>query len=241
MELEVLLPVYNEEKRLENGVLGTYRYLEKKYSGQYKITIVDNASIDRTREIAESLRDKYSTVEYLRLQEKGVGIAFRKGVENSQADIVGYMDIDLSTDVRHLEDVMIQFERESDTDIVNGARWTRKENLKSRKLIRRFTSKGLVYLLKLTLGMRASDAICGFKFFNRSRLVDLMAKAGKDENGWFYIIELLLRAERYKYKIVELPVKWTDDFNTTVDTKKLIMQYITEIRKLRKKFKMESI
>ena len=79
------------------------------------------------------------------------------------------------------------------------------------------------YLLKFVFGMRIDDAICGFKFFRQETVKDLIRVSSK-EPGWFYCIELLLRAERMGVKIKEIPVVWQDDYDTTVHVKKLVIK-----------------
>ena len=122
--LEILLPVYNEEKRVEKGVRESVSYLAT-LGIPYHVTIVDNASNDNTMALSRALERKYDAVSYLRLEKKGVGIAFREGVSNTSSDLVGYMDIDLSTDIRHLREVIASFDSDQNIDIVNGSRLAR--------------------------------------------------------------------------------------------------------------------
>lgn len=238
--INILLPVYNEELRIENGVRGTVKYLAGIGYQDYEITILDNASIDRTPELGKALANEYNEVHYLRLEEKGVGVALRKGAACNECPVVGYMDIDLSTDISNLQKVIKAFSDDNSVDLVNGSRLACGSVMQGRKWYRNITSYGLVLLLKLTLGLKASDAICGFKFFAKDSLNRLIRKSGT-ENGWFFVIELLLRAERYKYNIVELPVNWQDDLRTTVQVTKLIQNYLANIRLLRKRFRQEGI
>ena len=234
--LNVLFPVYNEEKRLQPGILKTHKYLSEYVDIDYVLTIVDNASNDRTEEIARNLCIEIpDRVQYLRIEEKGVGAAFRAGVCENRSDIVGYMDVDLSTDIRHIRDMYDIFSNDSKVDMVNASRWSKQSDTSGRKLYRNITSIGLVYLLKLVFRMKASDAICGFKFFRKNAAENLITEAGTSTNGWFYLIELLLRAERNGMKIVELPVHWVDDsLNSTVHTFSLIREYLRQIIRLKR-------
>lgn len=237
MKLGIIFPVYNEESRLEAGVIKTIEFIKKSIRSECRIYIVDNASCDGTRDIAKKLEENYSNVFYYRIEEKGVGAAFRKGVDISQGDeIVGYMDIDLATDIRHLKQVESIFTKKK-IDIVNGSRFNNKSDTSGRKWYRNITSYGLIFLLKTCLGMKSTDAICGFKFFNRKKAIELINESSK-ESGWFFIIEILLRAEKKNYQIYELPVKWQDDADhSKVDMLKVIKSYLAGIRKLRKEFK----
>lgn len=229
--LNILLPVLNEEKRLEEGILKSIEYLNRMSYDHVMLTIVDNGSTDGTREIAIGLCDMFPQVEYLRIGERGVGAAFRAGVQYNISEIVGYMDIDLSTDIEHLEEMIEAFEEDPDLFMVNGSRLSNQSQMHGRKWYRNLSSKGLPFLLKLFLGMKASDAICGFKFYEAETLRQVMAQTYED-NGWFYIIELLIRSERKGLKIKEIPVRWEDDHRTKVKFFSLMYHYMKQIMRL---------
>ena len=217
------------------GVVETARFMDVHFPGRYKITIVDNGSNDKTEELSLSLAGKYETVHYIKLKERGVGLALRAGVEANDYEIVGYMDIDLSTDLKHMLDVDRLF-AEDDVTIVNGSRLSKGSKIIGRSFFRRCTSYGLRFLLKLLLKMKIDDAICGFKFFRQQTIEELIQKA-RESPGWFYCIELLIRAERNGMKIAEIPVVWTDDPRTTVKVSKTAMNYLRNTWSLRKALK----
>ena len=166
----IIFPVLNERLRLESGVTRTVEYLRKIAFEDYEIIIVDNGSEDETPQIAEMLCQKYETVRYERINVRGVGAAFRRGVELSHGDVVGYMDIDLSTNIKHLGEAIHLFETQPQIEYINGSRFARESDTKGRKWYRRITSQGLLILLKLFLRMKSTDAICGFTFV-RDRLL----------------------------------------------------------------------
>lgn len=232
----IIFPVYNEEKRLESGIRRAISFFEQ-IKIEYSCIIVDNASTDATDVIARKLCSEYPRLSYIKIKEKGVGAAFRAGVEQIETNIIGYMDVDLSTDIIYFRDVVDIFEKHPDTDMVNASRFNKKSVTVGRKWYRNITSYGLVFMLKFFLGMEASDAICGFKFFRRSSVVELIKKSS-DENGWFYIIELLIRAEKGGMKVEELPVRWEDEItDSKVDVIKTVMNYTRGIANLRKSLK----
>lgn len=229
--INILFPVYNEEKRLENGIRKTDDYLSGETDIEYVLTIVDNGSTDRTAELSKALcAERPEHVRYMKIAERGVGAAFRVGVSRNQCGIVGYMDVDLATDITHLRQVVDAFTADASVAIVNGSRWSRQSRIKGRKFHRTVTSIGLVCILKLVFRMKASDAICGFKFFRKEAVEGLIDEAVPFTNGWFYIIELLIRAERNGLKIMELPVRWNDDSeNSKVHSLSLIREYLHEM------------
>ena len=240
MNINILFPVLNEHKRLRNGIEKTVEYM-KEYTVRhpgigYVCTILDNGSDDDTPEIGRSLESEYSgLVRYVRIEQRGVGVAFRTGVCDNTADIVGYMDIDLSTDINTLGRAIELFEQNPSLMYINGTRFAKGSKTVGRKWYRKITSAGLVFLLKYTLGMKDTDGICGFTFMRRDIAFKLVNEAG-DDTGWFYMIELLLRAERGGVNILDLPVTFTENYDTTVKIGKTIKNYLINIRRLRRTF-----
>lgn len=238
MKYNILFPVYNEENRLENGIEKTLAFI-KKYMPDfdYVLTIVDNASTDKTGEIAKKLEAENEKVNYICIEEKGVGAAFRAGAANNDCEVIGYMDVDLSTDLRYLLSVRNIFNENDDIMMVNASKQAKGSRTIGRKWYRNVTSKGLTLVMKAGLNMKSSDAICGFKFFRKDFLESLMKEADANENGWFYIIELLIRAERSGCKMVELPVVYTEVEGGHVNVVNQTINYVTNIKKLRGRLK----
>ena len=235
MMLTIIFPVLNEKKRLESGITRTVEYLRSIAFTDYEIIIVDNGSEDETPEIGKMLCEKYPNVTFEKINVRGVGAAFRKGVELSRGEIVGYMDIDLSTNIRHLGEAINIFHTTLEVDYINGSRFAKESNTQGRKWYRKITSQGLLILLKLFLGMKCTDAICGFTFVRREKAQELVAGSSQD-NGWFYMIEFLLRAEKRHMHVLDYPVEWQEDYNTTVKIFKTICNYTVQIARLWKEF-----
>ena len=231
MKWTIIFPVLNERLRLESGVVRTVEYLDSIGFHDYEVIIVDNGSEDETPQIAAGLCGKYENVKYERISVRGVGAAFRRGVERSLGDFVGYMDIDLSTNIRHLGVAIRIFQERPEVAYINGSRFARQSCTKGRKWYRRITSQGLLILLKLFLGMKSTDAICGFTFVRRETALALVEGCSQD-NGWFYMIEFLLRAEKRGVEILDYPVEWQEDYNTTVKLFRTITNYLVQIARL---------
>jgi len=235
MMLTIIFPVLNEKLRLESGITRTVEYLKKINYSNYEIIIVDNGSEDETPQIAKKLCEKYPTVQYERINVRGVGAAFRRGVKLSHGDVVGYMDIDLSTNIKHLGEAIRLFETVPEVEYINGSRFAKESDTQGRKWYRKITSQGLLILLKLFLRMKSTDAICGFTFVRRKTAISLIKGCSKD-NGWFYMIEFLLRAEKRGVMIMDYPVEWQEDYNTTVKVFKTICNYLVQIARLFNEF-----
>lgn len=235
MILTIIFPVLNERLRLESGITRTVEYLANISFTDYEIIIVDNGSEDETPQIARSLCKKYDRVKYERIGTRGVGAAFRKGVELSRGQVVGYMDIDLSTNIKHLGEAVHIFKNRPEVAYITGSRFAKESDTKGRKWYRKITSQGLLILLKLFLRMKSTDAICGFTFVRRETAISLVEGSSQD-NGWFYMIEFLLRAEKRGVNILDYPVEWQEDYNTTVKVFKTICNYLVQIARLFREF-----
>lgn len=231
MKLTIIFPVLNERLRLESGITRTVEYLENISFSDYEIIIVDNGSEDETPAIAAALCERYSGVRYERISVRGVGAAFRRGVEISGGEIVGYMDIDLSTNIKHLGEAIHIFETRPEIAYINGSRFAKESDTRGRKWYRKITSQGLLILLKLFLRMKSTDAICGFTFVRRETAFALVEGCSQD-NGWFYMIEFLLRAEKRGIVVLDYPVEWQEDYNTTVKVFKTVCNYLVQIARL---------
>ena len=237
--INLLFPVLNERLRLRNGIEKSMEYLRKNVTIPYRLTILDNGSDDETPEIGKELAEKYPEVTYVRVGERGVGVAFRKGIELNESDIVGYMDIDLSTDLKYLGKTIELFQTRDELQYVNGSRFSKESDTKGRKWYRKITSMGLVFLLKAIFHMKATDALCGFTFLRKEEAEQLVRESSND-NGWFYTVEFLIRAERDGMVICDMPVEWQEDYNTTVKVWKTIKNYLVQIYRLHKALKSEN-
>lgn len=238
MTINILFPVLNERLRLENGIRRSMEYLRANVTIPYQLTILDNGSDDETPEIGQALTDEFPEVSYVRVGQRGVGVAFRKGIELNECDIVGYMDIDLSTDIKYLGKTIELFQRRPELQYVNGSRFSKESDTRGRKWYRKITSMGLVFLLKTIFHMKATDAVCGFTFL-RKKAAEQLVRESSNDNGWFYTIEFLLRAERDGMVIYDMPVEWQEDYNTTVKIWKTIKNYLVQIYRLKKTFRRE--
>lgn len=229
---EVAIPVLNEERIIEKSVTTIISYLSSHGLDSWKLAIADNGSTDNTSSIAHKLCNSYpERLRYLRLDQRGVGLAIRYAWSTSESDVVGYMDADLATDIKHLHEVECLF-NQSDACIVNGSRLLPGSKVIGRSLTRELTSRGLNLIMPVTLHNKFSDAMCGFKFFNRELALDLLKDIPVIPD-WFVAAELLVRAEWRGYPIHELPVTWTDDPDSKANIKRLVLQYLRHIKRLR--------
>ncbi len=211
--VDVIIPVYNEELDLSASVLRLDRFLAETFPYDYRVIIADNASTDSTFEIARRLADRHAHVRAVHLEAKGRGRALRQVWLESDADVVAYMDVDLSTDLKALLPLVAPLVS-GHSDLAIGTRLSRGSRV-VRGPKREFISRSYNLILKALLGASFSDAQCGFKAMRREvadRLLPLV-----EDNNWFFDTELLVLAERAGLRIHEVPVDWTDDPGSTVD------------------------
>jgi putative flippase GtrA len=211
--VDIAIPVYNEERDLERSVRRLRRYLDHQFPFEARITVVDNASTDATWAIARRLALELDGVRATRLESKGRGRAIRHAWLKSDAAIVAYMDVDLSTDLDGLLPLVAPL-MSGHSDVAIGSRLATGARV-NRGPKRELISRGYNLLLHLVLGTRVRDAQCGFKAARAEaarRLLPLV-----DNQEWFFDTELLVQAQRAGLRIYEVPVDWTDDPDSRVD------------------------
>ena len=210
--VDITIPVFNEEKVLAKTIASLTRFLEENLRNPWRVTIADNASSDNTQTISEMLCSEYQGVNYLRIPQKGRGRALRTAWLDSNADIVSYMDADLSTDLIHFPQLIQSLE--SGSHIAIGSRLS-KESQVNRGFKREFISRGYNLLINLMFFTGLPDAQCGFKALTRTTAEAIVPHI--KNNNWFFDTELLVIAAKRGLNITSVPVKWTDDPNSTVN------------------------
>ena len=231
--VEITIPILNEESTLFQQVRKVHLYIETNLSdlGPIRIILADNGSTDKTPEIARSLTQELTNVHYLCLEQRGVGRALKASWELSKADIIGYMDLDLATDLRYLRPALEKLRSDS-ADIVTGSRLAKGARVIGRTPLRNFTSRCFNLIVKAMFQISFSDGMCGFKFLKRSCLDDLKA-AGAQSDGWFFATEILITGEYLGYRVNDLAVEWTDDPDSKVKIGALAIEYIKAMQVLR--------
>lgn len=212
-KLNIVLPVYNEEEELAEHTETLIRYLKSDLKDfTWIITIADNASTDRTLAVANKLAKKYSEVTALHMDQKGRGRAVKAAWLGTSADIHCYMDIDLSTDLKHLPGLVRSLIR--GYDIAIGTRNAQGSRVYGRSLLRTITSKAYILMIKSIFFVQFSDAQCGFKALTNEAAKKILPLVKDDE--WFFDSELLIIAEKLGYRIYEEHVTWIDNPGSTV-------------------------
>lgn len=213
-KIEITIPVYNEEKELEKNILRLHEYCAEHMNlYDWHITIADNASNDQTEEIAKKLEKEHKNISLLHLNRKGRGRAVKEAWRKSKAEYCSYMDLDLSTDLIHLPELIHSLEKGYDISI--GSRLAKGARVEGRTLLREITSRTLnFFFIQIWFRTHFTDAQCGFKAVTREVVADLLPHI--EDEGWFFDGELLIIGEKSGYKIYEIPVHWVDNPGSTV-------------------------
>ncbi len=211
--VNIVIPAYNEEKELSQSVETLVEYLRVHLEDfVWHISIADNASTDGTLQVGNRLAHKYPQVSVVHMVQKGRGRAVKSVWQNDNSDIVAYMDVDLSTDLKHFPPLIRSLLR--GYDIAIGTRNAHGSRVYGRSYLRTFTSKVYILLIKLFFWVHFSDAQCGFKAVTRRVVKEVIPKIKDD--GWFFDTELLIISEKMGYRIYEEQVAWIDNPGSTV-------------------------
>jgi glycosyltransferase involved in cell wall biosynthesis len=211
--LEIVVPVRNEERDLVPSVTRLLTYLRESFAPTAVITIADNGSTDATWTLARGLADAYpGLVRAAHLDLPGRGRALRAAWSASDAEVVAYMDVDLSTDLAALAPLVGPL-LAGHGDVAIGSRLAPGARV-TRGPKREIISRCYNLLLRATLGVGFSDAQCGFKALRAPAARALLPSVV--DNGWFFDTELLVLAERAGLRVLEVPVDWTDSADSRV-------------------------
>jgi len=227
--VDVVIPVYNEEHVLAQSVATLRQFLSQGFHHQWRILIADNASTDGTLAVAEELAEKHRDVDFLHIPEKGRGRALKASWLGSAADIVSYMDVDLSTELEAFPPLIEAIASEG-YHVATGSRLSAASET-TRSLKRDVISRGYNLMIKSLFFTRFSDAQCGFKALSRQAVRELVPLI--ENNEWFFDTELLILAEKAGYPVKGIPVRWLEDPDTRVNIRKTVWEDVRGLARLR--------
>jgi glycosyltransferase involved in cell wall biosynthesis len=230
VRVEIVIPVYNEEHVLRQSIETLRSYLLHYFPYQWQITVADNASTDRTWKLAECLKAEYDGVHAVHLDQKGRGRALRTAWLASDADVVSYMDVDLSTNLESFLPLVAPIIT-GHSDLAIGSRLLRNAMV-TRQWKREIISRCYNLLIRILCRNRFSDAQCGFKAVRRTVAQEILPQVENQE--WFFDTELLLLAEERGLRIYEVPVVWVEDLDSRVHISKTALEDIKGLLRVRK-------
>lgn len=229
--LDVVIPVLNEERALPPCINKLGAFLSESLPGyDWKIVIADNGSTDRTLEVCKEIAaERPNDVGYVHLDQRGRGRALRKAWLESDADIVSYMDVDLSTGLDALP-TMVNAIAHDGVHVAFGSRLKKGAAIK-RSLKREVVSRAYNVIIKVMMWTRFEDAQCGFKALSHGAAHALVPKVAN--NHWFFDTELLVVAEKSGFRMLEVPVTWDEDADTRVKIIKTAVEDLRGLARLR--------
>ena len=227
--VDLVIPVYNEAHVLETSVRRLSEAMDGQVGFPWRIVVVDNGSVDGTREIGERLAQDLDRLLFLHLEQKGRGRALMKAWTETDADFSVYTDVDLSTDLKAVfvaADLLSQ-----GADVVTGSR-VNPESQVTRSLKREVLSRGYIRCIRWIMGTKGfDDAQCGFKGV-RLKSVRPLLPLIQDRN-WFFDTELLVLAEYAGLAVCTFPITWTEDPDSRVNIPKTIWEDLKGLARLR--------
>lgn len=229
--LEIAIPVYNEERVLDQSVRALHAYVRAEMPFATRLTVVDNASDDGTRLIGMRLATQLDGVRFMHLPVKGRGRALRTAWMSSDARVVAYMDVDLSTSLESLGALIAPLLSGS-SDISIGSRLAPGARVR-RSAERELISRAYNLLLRSVLHTRFRDAQCGFKAM-RAQVARQLLPAVRDQ-GWFFDTELLVVAQRDGFRVHEVPVEWIEDPDSRVNIPRTVLTDLRGVLRMRRK------
>lgn len=218
ISVSIVVPVYNEEEDLPKNIPILHKFLSdnlKEYD--WEVVIADNGpSKDKTGEIGKDLQRKFKGIRYVLIPMPGRGGALKEVWRESKADLLSYMDVDLSSDLNFLPSLLGSLQEGA--DIAIGSRLAKGGKVYGRTFAREVMSRGYNTLIKLMFWTSFNDAQCGFKAI-RKDVAEKILPIIKD-NAWFFDSELLIVGEKARFKVKEIPIVWRDDPQSTVKVAK---------------------
>jgi glycosyltransferase involved in cell wall biosynthesis len=231
LRVDVVIPVLNEAHVLEESVATVRQFLSASVRWQWRVVVVDNGSTDGTDRVARSLVERHGgQMVFVQLPQRGRGRALRHAWTQSDADVMTYMDVDLSTELAALPK-LVEGIRSGHYDLGTGSRLLPASQT-TRSFKREVISRCYNVFVKAVLWTSFSDAQCGFKAVSR-QVVNEIVPLIKDQ-AWFFDTELLVLAEKQGYRVMDIPVRWIEDDDSRVKIVKTAWEDIKGVMRLRR-------
>ncbi len=231
MDISVIIPAYNEEKRIAFTLEKSIDFLQQR-SWQYELLPVDDGSRDATVErIAEVAREFPQVRCVLNGQNRGKGYSIRHGLQEAQGNFIGFMDADYKTDIAALDQAMELLESGA-CGVIGDRTLGKSEIARERKRYREMGSIVFRRGLQMLMGLRGyDDTQCGFKFFRAEVMRDLFNR--QKVEGYMFDVEILLLASKLGYALERIPVKWTFDPDSRFNPVTGMIRNLGELARIR--------
>ncbi|MEN6394985.1 MAG: glycosyltransferase [Methanoregula sp.] len=213
-EVTAIIPVFNDRPALEHAIPQSLKVLAQ-ITDEFEIIVAEDGSTDESAAFVREYEKKSSRVRLLHSDQRlGRGTALNRAIRAAQGSIVCYYDVDLATDMKHLSELIGAIRLGA--DVATGSRLLPESDIR-RTEGREIASRSYNFLVRFILGSRLFDHQCGFKAFNKTKILPILSTI--QSNHWFWDTELLVRAQRSGYIVKEFPVRWRAGKGTTVRVK----------------------
>ena len=209
MKISIIIPAYNEEKRILRTLIQIREYIKKRKE-DFEIIVIDDGSMDNTAKIVENFNLKITILR--NGKNKGKGYSLKRGMLASKGDVTLFMDADSSTKIEELDKFFIHLD---DYDILIGSRAISDSSvIVPQGFIRRNIGSLAHKLIQLILKVEVHDTMCGFKMYNKKSRQFLFKK--QINKGYGFDYEIIFLAKKFNFKIKEIPIVWKNDFQSRV-------------------------
>jgi len=229
-ELSIIIPAYNEEKRIKDTLNNYIKYLNHRFSKKCELIIVTDGSVDSTPKIVDGFAKRYSFIKHIKKQYRlGKGGAIQEGFKYANGKIIGFVDADNSTSLKSIDNLLTQM---NNHDGVIASRWLNGAKImKKEPMQRQVASRAFNVLVRLLFGLPFKDTQCGAKFFKRGAVIAIVNELGLTD--WAFDVDLLHRMHKKGFKIKEIPVTWTYKKHSKLNLKKTTIKMFFSIIGLR--------
>lgn len=217
MELSIIIPAYNEEKRLPRTLEKIFQHLQENFSqGGFEVLVANDGSLDQTAEAMRALTGQYAALRLLDYQSnRGRGAVCQAAVQEARGDFILISDADGSTSEKFIVPFVKYLREHRDIDVLVGSRDIKGATIViPQPALRVFMNKIFLLMAKLLFGWPMHDRVNGFKMFRRGAALDIYPH--QTETSFFAEAELIYIAEARGWRVKELPIIWTDDRDSRV-------------------------
>lgn len=216
MELSIIIPAYNEEKRLPPTVKKIFQHLNQNNYRDFEVLVASDGSRDNTPGVIRELSNKYPQLKLLDYQpNRGRGAVCKDAVQQAQGNLILITDADGSTSEKFIIPFVEYLHEHQDVDLLVGSRDIKGARiLTPQPAFRIFLNKVFLLMAKVLFGWPMHDRVNGFKMFRRKAALDIYPH--QTETSFFAEAELIFIAEARGWRVTELPIEWRDDRDSRV-------------------------
>jgi len=229
MKLSIIIPAYNEEKRIAASLEDYATLFSEKYGKDFEIIVVMNGCKDNTFGIVNNFEKIFPQIKHLDFEKSGKGFAIIEGFKVAKGELVGFTDADNSTDASQFEKLI---ENLKDYDGIIGSRWMKGSVVEPRQpFSRRIASRSFNLLTRMFFGLKFGDTQCGAKIFKKEAISRTLPRLGITE--WAFDIDLLYKLKKNGCRIKEIPITWRDVGGSKLNVSKTSLKMFLAVTRLR--------